>query len=187
MPCILPKIDSPPSVLDSRLSCCDISSDHIQVVAGGFERLLGFVVRNKSGVVVKGHIAFPAQAVKDDQQTGMFLVHARTHKVDDSDVVPRLTSRTESMAEHEPEGSFEHCFIGLLKASFFVKGENSMSRVSFLSALARKRSIWPSQPRAVLASSFGPTSGIRLLCQTFSTNASFRARRDANSFGVRTV
>ena len=32
------------------------------------------MVRNKSGVIIKGSIAFPAQAVKDDQQTGMFLV-----------------------------------------------------------------------------------------------------------------
>jgi len=59
---------------ESRLSSRDIGSDHIQVIAGGYERLLGFVVRNKSGVIIKGHIAFPAQAVKDDQQAGMFLV-----------------------------------------------------------------------------------------------------------------
>lgn len=45
------------------------------------------MTRNKSGVVTKGHIAFPAQAVEDDQQTGMLLVHARTHEVDDGDVV----------------------------------------------------------------------------------------------------
>jgi hypothetical protein len=63
-----------------RLSGCNIKSDHIQVVAGGFERLLGIMVRNKSGVIIKGRIAFPAQAVKDDQQTGMCLVHARTTK-----------------------------------------------------------------------------------------------------------
>ena len=54
---------------DLRLSGCDISSDHIQVVAGRFECLLGIVVRNKSGVIIKRHIAFPAQAIKDDQQT----------------------------------------------------------------------------------------------------------------------
>src|SRR5580692_6756949 len=48
----------PSSVLDSRLSGRNISSDHIQAVAGGFESLLGFVVRNKSGVVIKGYIVF---------------------------------------------------------------------------------------------------------------------------------
>jgi hypothetical protein len=52
------------SVSDSRLSSCDISSDHIQVVAGRFERLLGVMVRHEPGVIVKGHIAFPAQAVR---------------------------------------------------------------------------------------------------------------------------
>ncbi len=51
---------------------------------------------------------------EDDQQTSMFLVDARPHEIDDGDVVPRLTSRTESMAEHEPEGSLEHCLVGLL-------------------------------------------------------------------------
>jgi hypothetical protein len=86
----------------SRLSGRDISWDHIQVVASGFERSLGIMVRNKSGVIIKSHIAFPAQAVKDDQQTGMFLIDARTHEVDDSDVVPRLAPRTQSVAKHEP-------------------------------------------------------------------------------------
>ena len=89
----------------------------------------------------KGYIAFPVQAVKEDQQTGMFLVHARTHEVDDSDVVPRLTSRTESVAEHEPQRSFEHCFVGLLKTSFLIKNENFASRGQLLTALVRKRSI----------------------------------------------
>jgi hypothetical protein len=59
----------PSSVSDLRLSGCDINSDHFQVFAGGFESLLGFMVRNKSGVIIKCHIPFPAQAVKDDQQT----------------------------------------------------------------------------------------------------------------------
>ena len=117
---------------DLRLSGCNISSDHIQVVAGRFESLFGITVRNKSGVIVKGHIAFPAQTVKDDQQTGMFLIDARSYKIDDGDVVPRLTSRAESMAEHEPQRSFEHCFVSLLKASFFVKGENFVGRGELL-------------------------------------------------------
>ena len=62
----------------------------------------------------------------------MFLVDARPHEIDDGDVVARLTSRTESMAEHEPQRSFEHCFVGLLKASLFVKSENFVSRGELL-------------------------------------------------------
>ena len=45
-------------------------------------------------------------------------------------MVARLTSRTESMAEHEPEGRLEHCFVGLLKASFLIKNENLAGRGS---------------------------------------------------------
>ena len=122
----------PSSVSDLRLSGRDISSDHIQVVAGGFESLLGFMVRNKSAIIIKGHIALPAEAIKDDQQPSMFLVDARPHEIDDGDVVPRLTSRSESMTEHEPQRSFEHCFVGLLEASFFVKHENFAGRGELL-------------------------------------------------------
>jgi hypothetical protein len=32
------------------------------------------------------------------------------------------------MAEHEPEGSLEHCFVGLLKTGFLVKDEDFMGR-----------------------------------------------------------
>jgi hypothetical protein len=62
----------------------------------------------------------------------MFLVDARTHEIDDGDVVPRLTPRTESVAKHEPEGSFQHCFVSLLKTSFFVKSENLAGRGQLL-------------------------------------------------------
>ncbi len=117
---------------ESRLSGRDISSDHIQVVAGGFESLFGIMVRNKPSVVIEGQIALPAETIKDNQQTGMFLVDARPHKIDDGDVVPRLTSRTESMAKHEPEGSLQHCFVGLLKASLLVKSENFVGRGELL-------------------------------------------------------
>ncbi len=58
----------------------------------------------------------------------MFLADARPHKLNDCDMVPRLTSRTESMAEHKPEGGLEHGFIGLLKASFLVEGEDFVGR-----------------------------------------------------------
>jgi hypothetical protein len=117
---------------DLRLSGCNINSDYVQVVAGGFESLLGIMVRNKSGVIIKGYIALPAETIKDDQQPSMFLVDARPHEIDDGDMVPRLTSRTESMAEHEPQGSFEHRFVGLLKASFLIKSENLASGGQFL-------------------------------------------------------
>jgi len=120
------------SVSDSRPSGLNIGPDHVQVVAGGFERLLGIMVRNKPAVIIKSHIALPAETIKDGQQTGMFLTDAGPHKFNDGDVVPWLTSRTESMAEHEPEGSFQHCFVGLLKTSFLVKGENSVRRGQLL-------------------------------------------------------
>jgi len=123
------------------LSVCDINSDHVQVVVGGFESLLGIMVRNKSGVIIKCCIALPAETIKDDQQPSMFLVDARPHEIDDGDVVARLTSRTESMAEHEPQGSFEHCFVGLLKTSFFIKSENFPSRGQLLIRAREKRSI----------------------------------------------
>ena len=64
------------------------------------------MVRNKSSVIVKGGIALPAETIKDDQQPSMFLVDARSHKIDDGDVVARLTSPTESVAEHEPREAF---------------------------------------------------------------------------------
>jgi hypothetical protein len=80
------------SVSDSRLSGDDISSDHIQIVVGGFESLLGIMVRNKSGVIIKGRIALPAETIKEHQETGMFLVDARAHEINDGDVVPQADS-----------------------------------------------------------------------------------------------
>ena len=44
------------------------------------------MMRNKSGVVIKGHIALPSETVKDNQETRMFLVDTRLHKIDDGDV-----------------------------------------------------------------------------------------------------
>ena len=117
---------------DLRLSGCNISLDHAQVVAGRFERLFGIMVRNEPGVIIKGYIAFPAETIKDDQQPSMFLVDARPHEIDNGDVVPRLASCTKSVAEHEPQRSFEHCFVGLLKTRFFIKSKNFVSRGQFL-------------------------------------------------------
>ena len=50
------------------------------------------MVRNKSGVIIKGCIALPAETIKDDQQPSMFLVDTRPHEIDDGDVVARLIS-----------------------------------------------------------------------------------------------
>ncbi len=90
------------------------------------------MARNKSAVIIKGHIALPAQTIKDNQQAGIFLVDVRAHEIDDGDVVPRLTPRTKSLAKHEPERSFQHCLVSLLKTSFFVKGENFAGRGQLL-------------------------------------------------------
>ena len=118
--------------LNSRLSSTDINSDHVQVVASGFESLLGIMVRHKSGVIIKGCIALPAETIKDDQQPSMFLVDARPHEIDNGDVVARLTSRAESMAEHEAERSFQHRLVCLLKASLLVKSQNPVGRGELL-------------------------------------------------------
>jgi len=69
-----------------RLTVRDIGPDELQVIASGFERSFGIMVRNKSGVLVKGFIALPAETIKDDQQPSMFLVDPRAHEIDDGDV-----------------------------------------------------------------------------------------------------
>jgi len=109
-----------------RLSCTDVSADHTQVVAGGFEGLLGFMVRNKSGVVIQRNIPLPPQSVKHGQQPSVLLVYARLDEIDDRDVMSRLTSSAETMTEHETERSFQHCFVGLLKASLLVESKYLM-------------------------------------------------------------
>jgi len=60
------------------------------------------------------------------------LFDARPHEIDDGDMVPRLTPRAESMAKHEPEGSFQHGLVSLLKTSFLIKSENLASRGQLL-------------------------------------------------------
>ena len=54
----------------------------------------------------------------------MLLVNVSSDEVDYGDVVPRLASGTETIAEHETQGSFERRFIGLLKIGFLIKGQN---------------------------------------------------------------
>jgi hypothetical protein len=96
------------------------------VVAGSFGGLLGFVVGNKNGIVIQGHIPLPPESVEHGQQPSVFLVDARLDKIDDRDVVSRLTSSAETMTEHETERSFQHCLIGLLEASLFIEGKYLM-------------------------------------------------------------
>jgi hypothetical protein len=57
---------------DLRLSGRNINSDHVQVVASA-RALLGIMVRNKSGVIIKGCIALAAGTIKDDEQPSSFL------------------------------------------------------------------------------------------------------------------
>lgn len=62
----------------------------------------------------------------------MPLVDARAHKIDDGNVMSRLTSRTKSMAEHEPKRSLDHGFVGLLQRRLLVKGEDFACRDELL-------------------------------------------------------
>ena len=123
-------------------SCADVGSDYAQVLASRFQRLFGIMLRNKTSVFVKSHIAFPAETIKGDEQSDVFLVSTRPHEFNDGDVMSGLASRAESMAEHEARRSLEHGFIGQLKAGFLVERERLVRRSEFLVlALARKRSI----------------------------------------------
>ena len=99
------------------------------------------MVRNESRVVIKGPISLPPETVENGQQTSMFFVDTRPNEINDRDMMPRLASRTKAMAEHEPQGRLKHGLVGLLQAGFFIEGEDFMAEASFLSALARKRSI----------------------------------------------
>ena len=83
-------------------------------------------MRNKSGVVIKGHIPFPPKPVENGQQTKMSFVDASSDKLDNRDVMPRLAPSAEPVAEHEAQRYLQHRFVGLLKASFLVKSENLM-------------------------------------------------------------
>src|ERR1700685_3233440 len=178
-----------------RFSCADIRSDDTQVLASRFQRLFGIMLRNKTSVFVKGHVAFPAEAIEDDQQRGMFLVDTRPHELDNQDVVAGLASRPRPVTEHKPERRLKHGFIGQLKAGFIVERQQScgLKPASCLRSRGSDKSA-ANQRFAALAFSSGitkfrggPTSGTRSLCQTFSRKASLRARRGLYFFFVRTV
>src|SRR6266478_6067236 len=94
----------------------------------------------------------------------------------------KLTTSTKAVTKHKAERSFQHRFIGLLKTGFLVEGENFAGRSELLVSSSRGSDRFaPSQRRAALAFSCGPMSETRLLRQTFSRKASFRARRESNS------
>jgi len=84
------------------------------------------MVRNESRVVIKGHISLPPETVENGQQTSMFFVDTRPNEINDRDMMPRLASRTKAMAEHEPQGRLKHGLVGLLRAGFFIEGEDFM-------------------------------------------------------------
>ncbi len=62
----------------------------------------------------------------------MFSVNARPDEFDDRDVMPRLAPGAEAVAEHKPQGSLEHRFVGLLERSLLIKSENLMGRGELL-------------------------------------------------------
>jgi hypothetical protein len=68
----------------------------------------------------------------------MFLIEPRPHEIDDRDVMPRLTARTEAVAEHEAERGFEHRFIGLLQTRLFIERENLVGGREFLVGAGRE-------------------------------------------------
>lgn len=49
----------------SGFSSIDVGADYCQVVACGFESLIGIAVRDESGVVIKHHISLPPETVED--------------------------------------------------------------------------------------------------------------------------
>jgi hypothetical protein len=118
----------------------------------------------------------------------VLLADAGPHEIDDCDVVAGLTASSEAAAEDETQRGFEHRFVRLLKASLFVKGEDLLGRSELLLGTCNEaldlrpvNRVWLELFHAA------PTSKTRLVCQTFSTNASLRPRRDSSSFLVRTV
>src|SRR5450631_2726259 len=54
----------------------NVTTDHIQVVAGSFEGLFGVMVRDESGVIIQSHVPLPPETVEDNQEASVFLVNA---------------------------------------------------------------------------------------------------------------
>jgi len=115
-----------------------VSANRIQVLPSGFDSLFGIVARHKSRVIIEGQIALPPETVEDRQQRGMLLVDVCSNEVDNCDVVSRLASSAETIAEHVAQGSLEHCFVGLLKTRFLIKRKNFAGRGEFLIRTGKK-------------------------------------------------
>ena len=172
----------------SWLSCFDIGADHLYQIASGFKGLFSVVTRNKSSVVIERHISFPAKPVEHGQKAKMLFVDPCPDEFDNRDVMPWLTPGAETVAEHEPQGSLQHCFVGLLEAGLFVESENLLCGRKFLfGALQEALNLRPVYLLRLKLLHAALRSETRLLCQTFSRKASFRFRRDSNSFLLKTV
>src|SRR5882672_2619697 len=118
----------------------------------------------------------------------MLLVDVSPDKFNDRDVMARLAASAKTVTKHESQRSFQHGFVGLLQTRLFVKGEN-LSRGGQLLVGALKETLNLNPINSLRFQFFHAalTRVMRLLCQTFSRNASFRARREENSFRVSTV
>jgi hypothetical protein len=106
-----------------------------------WEGFLGIVPGNESGVIVEGQITFPSQTVKHGEQAGVLFVNPGANEFDDRDVMIRQASSAEAVAEHKSQGSLQHGFVRLLKASFLIEGEN-LTRRSELLIRAREEAIY---------------------------------------------
>src|SRR6266513_6121268 len=113
---------------NSRLPTVNVLADDPEIVAGGFEGMLGVAVRDESRVVVEGDIPLPPETVEHGEQASMFPVNARPHEFDDCDVMPRLASGPEPVAEHEPQGRLEHRFVGWLETGFLIERKDLLGR-----------------------------------------------------------
>jgi hypothetical protein len=119
---------NPNATNDSRFSCHDVGANDLYELAGGFEGLLGFVMRNESGVVIQSHIPLSAETVEDGQQASVLDVDSRPNEFDDGDVMAGLASCPEAVAEHKSQCSPEHRFVGLLKAHLLIKRQDLVRR-----------------------------------------------------------
>ena len=109
---------------NSGLPCGDVGADDLYEPAGGFEGFLCFVVRYEARVVIKGQVPLSPETVEDCEQASVPGVDPRANEIDDRDVMAQLTPCPEAMAEHKPQRSPEHRFVGLLKARLLIKRQD---------------------------------------------------------------
>lgn len=83
----------------------------------------------------KDRIALPAEMIKDNQQTGIFLVDARTHEIDDGDVGPRLTPRTNPWLNINPREAFSIASYACGRQASSSKARNFAGRGQFLKSI----------------------------------------------------